>query len=165
MGVISFLAGNWVRLALYGLVIAGALATAAGFGYHKGVQRLWSYQVEQARQAVKVIVRQGEVTERVVTKYITIRAKAEVIERTIEKEVIRYAETNTSACLDPQWRRLHDGAAVGAVPDPAGSVDGEATTPAAHEAIAAVTENYAICHANADRLEALQGWIRAQGGY
>ena len=159
---LAFLGGNWMRLAVYGLVILGALATAAGVGYHKGVQRLWDYQVEQAKAAVAIVVRQGKVTERVVTKYITIRAKAQIVEKEVEREVIRYVDKNPGHCLDPEWGRLHD-ASTGALPDPAGRTDGESrAAPTAADTLETVTQNNARCIRTADRLDALQEWIREQ---
>ena len=158
---LAFVTGNWSRIAIYGLVIVGALGAAAGVGYHQGVKRLWTYQAEQAKEAVKIVVKQGKVTERVVTKYITIRAKAEVVERTVEKEVIRYVDKNPGHCLDPLWRRLHD-ASTGTVPDPASGTDDPGGAPTAAEALETVTQNNARCIRTADRLDALQEWVREQ---
>jgi len=159
---LAFVSGNWARLAIYGLLIVGALATAAGVGYYKGVQRLWDYQVEQARAAVSIVVKQGKVTERVVTKYITIKAKAQIVEHTVEKEVIRYVDKNPGHCLDPEWGRLHD-ASTGAVPDPASGTDGEGgTAPTAAEALTTATQNNARCIRTANRLDALQKWVTEQ---
>jgi len=158
---LAFVSGNWARLTIYGLLIVGALATAAGVGYHKGVQRLWDYQVKQARAAVAIVVKQGKVTERVVTKYITIKAKAQIVERTVEKEVIRYVDKNPGHCLDPEWGRLHD-ASTGAVPDPAGGADDPGRAPTAAEALETVTQNNARCIRTADRLTALQEWVSEQ---
>jgi len=159
---LAFVTGNWARLAIYGLVIVGALATAAGVGYHKGVQRLWDYQVKQAQAAVAIVVQQGKVTERVVHRYIKVKGDAVVVERTVEKEVTRYVETNPGYCLDADWRRLHD-ASTGAVPDPAGRTDGEGrAAPTAAGALQTVTENNARCIRTANRLDALQEWAREQ---
>ena len=158
---LAFVTGNWARLAIYGLVIVMALGTAAGWGFHLGIKKLWDYQVEQAKQAVKIIVKQGEVTERVVTKYVKVKAKAEVIEKTVEKEVIRYVDKNPGYCLDPDWGRLHD-ASTGAVPKAGPEPDGEGGAPTAAEALQTVTQNNARCIRTADRLDAIQDWVREQ---
>ena len=160
--IVNFLTGNWTRLIIYGALALAAIAVIWGHGYHKGVQRLWDYQVEQAQQAVKIIVKQGTVTERVVTKYIKVQAKAQIIERTIEKEVVRYAQDHPGLCLDHQWRRLHDAAALGAIPQPATPADGASGAPEAATALQTVTENYARCLRTATRLDALQEWVEAQ---
>lgn len=149
------------RLAAYGLVVLLVVGSAAGFGYHKGVQRLWDYQAEQAREAVKIVVKQGEVTEKVVTKYIKVKAEAVIIEKVVEKEVIKYADANPGNCLDVRWGELHD-ASAGSVPDPAGAADGKGRAPTAAQALQTVTANYAGCIRTADRLDALQSWVAGQ---
>jgi len=159
----GFALGNWSRIAIYGALALAAIAVVWGHGYHKGIQRLWDYQVEQAQQTVKMIVKQGAVTERVVTKYIKVKAETVIVERTIEKEVDHYAETHLGLCLDPDWRRLHDAAATGTIPDPAGGAHGEGgAAPTAAQALQTVSTNYAACIRTANRLDALQEWVEGQ---
>lgn len=160
--LVGFAAGNWQRLAIYALLAAGALAGAAGWGYMKGVERLYAYQAEQARQAVRIIVKQGEATERVVTRYVKVQGATRTVTQTVEKEVIRYVETNAGSCLDHAWGVLHDAAAANTLPPGPGPADGAARAPTAAQALEAVTGSYAACHRTADRLEALQAWVRAQ---
>lgn len=150
------------RIAAYGLTALLLLGGAAGWGYHKGVQRLWDYQVEQAQQAVRIIVKQGKVTERVVTKYIKAKSEAVIIEKQVEREVIRYVDKNPGYCLDPEWGRLHD-ASTGAIPHSPRATDGEGGAPTAAQALETVTQNNARCIRTADRLDALQEWAREQG--
>ena len=150
------------KIALYAVVVMSALGTAFGIGYHRGVKQLWDYQVEQARQAVAIVVKQGEVTERVVTKYLKGQERVRVITQTVEKEVVRYAESNPGSCLDARWRLLHDAAAAGTLPPPPGPADGASAAPTASAAIETATFNYAACHRNAGRLTALQEWVREQ---
>jgi len=156
------LLGNWQRVLIYGLVIAGALATAAGMGYHQGVKTLWDYQVDQARAAVAIVVKQGKVTERVMVRYVKVKGDAVIVERAVQTEVIHYVEKNPGLCLDAEWGRLHD-AATGAVPAAAAGAAGEGrTAPSAAAALETVTENYAGCIRTANRLDALQQWISEQ---
>lgn len=159
---LSFALGNWQRFVAYGVVallVAGMLELD---GYRRGERKLWEYQAEQAKQTVAVVVKQGRVTERVVTRYVQVRAAAKVVEKTVEKEVIRYAETNPGSCLDARWGWVHDHAAAGTVPDPAGEPDGAGGAPKAAEALDTVTANYAACRRTADRLDGLQAWVREQ---
>lgn len=161
-GIAGFAVGNWQRLLIYALVIMMLLGAAAGWGYHHGVQRLWDYQAEQARETVKVVIKQGKATERVITKYVKVQGVTETVTQTVEKEVVRYVDKNPGYCLDAEWRRLHDSAAANTVPDPAGTADAALGAPKAAEAIETVTPNYAACHRTADRLDALQEWVRQQ---
>lgn len=162
LSIFGFAAGNWQRLAIYGLLIAGAAAACAGWGYMKGVERLYTYQADQARQAVKIVVKQGEATERVVVRYVKVRGATQVITQTVEKEVLRYVDTNPGSCLDHRWGVLHDAAAANTLPPTPGPTDGASGAPKAAEALQAVTDSYAACHRTADRLDALQAWVRAQ---
>lgn len=147
-----------------------AIGVASGWlwfqGYKVGASKLEAYRAEQLQQATRINTKRAEVTERVVTKYITkVVPKTEIVTRTVEKEVIRYAESNPGMCLDGAWRVLHDAAAANTVPDPARIPYGAAgAPPRAAEALGTVTENYAGCHRVADRLEALQEWVRGQAG-
>jgi hypothetical protein len=161
---LAFLTGNWIRLALYGVVILGALGTAAGVGYHKGVQRLWDYQVEQARQAVKIVLKQGEVTERVIIEYIEREAKIRTVTQTIEKEVVRYVDSGLDRCpLSVAAVSLHDAAVANTVPDAARSTDGTASGLETAALTQTCTENYAEYHRTASRLTGLQKWVTEQG--
>lgn len=153
------LANPWILLAL---VLAFGWA---GFkGYQLGAGKLETYRAEQLNAATKINMKRAEVTERVVTKYITkIVPKTEIVTRTVEKEVIRYAESNPGLCLDGAWRVLHDAAAANTVPEP-GTIPYGASgaPPRAAEALGTVTENYAACNRTADRLDALQEWVSEQ---
>lgn len=159
---LNFALGNWQRFAAYGVVavlLAGMLELD---GYRRGERKLWEYQADEAKQTVAIVVKQGKVTERIVTRYVQVREAAQIIEKTVEKEVIRYAESNPGSCLDAGWGRLHDHAAAGTVPDPAGSPDEAGGAPKAAASLTTVTANYAACRRTADRLDLLQEWVREQ---
>lgn len=112
-----------------------AIAAAAGFVFFKGYQlgrgALDDYIGKQAVAAVKIIQKQGAVTEKVVTRYIKVKGDTQVVTQTVEKEVVKYADRNPGLCLDPEWRVLHDAAALNRVsPGPAGLHDGGRAAPA-----------------------------------
>jgi hypothetical protein len=160
--IFGSVAGGWQAIVIYGLLAAGVLAGAAGWGYMKGVERLYEYQGKQATQAVKIVVKQGEVTERVITRYVKVKGDTRTVTQTVEKEVIKYVDTNPGHCLDSTWGLLHDAAAANTVSTPPGRADGAGGTPTAAEALQAVTDSYAGCHRTADRLDALQAWVLEQ---
>lgn len=159
--IIGFFTGQWQRLLIYGLVILMALGTAAGWGYHRGVLKLYEYQAKQAQEAVKIITKQGAVTEVVRTEYVKVREKAKVVERTVTQEVVKYVDKNPGMCLDAEWGRLFD-ASTGAVPDSSGGTDGTGGAPTAAKALETVTQNNARCIRTADKLDGLQSWIVKQ---
>lgn len=160
--MIAAFLGNWQRLVIYGLLIVGFAGTCAGWGYMKGVERLYAYQAKQATQAVKILVKQGEATERVVIRYVKVQGATRTVTETVEKEVVRYVETNPGPCLDVKWRRLHDSAAANTLPETAPGVDASGGAPTAAQAIETVTASYAACHRTADRLTGIQEWIIEQ---
>ena len=156
------LLGNWQKYLIIGLVILAAAGVVWMHGYGKGSSRLFEYKAEQAEEAVRIIVKRGEVTEKVVTKYVERKAKTQVVTQTIEKEVIKYAEANPGVCLDRDFRRLHDQSALN-LSESSKPVDGEGGAPPASTVLETVTKNYSACHRTADRLDALQEWVREQG--
>jgi hypothetical protein len=155
-------AGGWQSIVIYGLLAAGLLAGAAGWGYMQGMENLYEYQGKQAVQAVKIVVKQGEATERVIIRYVKVKGETETVTQTVFQEVIKYVEKNTGNCLDSEWGLLHDAAAANTVSTPPARADGAGGAPTAAEAIKAVTSNYAGCHRTADRLDGLQAWVREQ---
>lgn len=125
-----FAALDLTRWLVWGVVIASAVSVVWMHGYSRGNRNLLEYQADQARAAVPVVVLQGKVTERVVTRYIKVKEAASAVETVITNEVILYAETTpTGMCLDDDWRRLHDAAALGSVPEGAGRPDGGVRSP------------------------------------
>lgn len=157
--MLSFLTGNYARIAVYGAIVFTLLAGAAGWGYMKGSERLFTYQVAQAKQAVGVVVKQGAATERVLVQYVKVAGATKTVTQTVEKEVKVYVPSAGASCLDARWGVLHDSAATNTVPEAPRGTD---ATPGAAEALATVTANYEACTRNADRLTALQAWINAQ---
>ena len=160
--VIALVLANYGRFIAYGVAVLAVASTIWLHGYGRGVQKLYDFQVAQATEAVKVIVKQGAVTERVVTKFIKVQGRTRVITNTIEKEVVKYAAQNTTSCLDTDWGRLHDAAATRAFPEATGPADGASGAPTAAAALETATGNYAKHHACVDRLDALQEWVKAQ---
>lgn len=151
---------NYQRILIYALVATLILGAVAGWGYTKGVQRLYNYQAQQAIETVKVVIKREQATERVVTKYIRVREQAVHNQATITEEVHHYE--NAGYCLDAGWRRLHDAAAAGALPPAPTGPDGASDAPKAAAALITVAQNYGAHTDCADRLDALQDWVRSQ---
>lgn len=166
MNPLAIFSGPYALLAKWGVIAVLVAAFAAFFwfkGNEHGTQKLIDYQAAQAREQIRIVKGREVVTTTVVTKYIKVKGDTVTVTKNIEKEVGNYASTNTGLCLDPAWRWLHDAAAANVVPDPGLKPDGKVGAPEAATAIQTVTENYAACHRTADRLDALQDWVREQG--
>lgn len=147
----------------YRVLVLAALAVAlAGFGWTQGAQHVqdkWDASAsKQTVQVARIKQRQAEATVRVVTKYID-RVRAEqIVGDTIIKEVPKYVPSDSPA-LPAGFRLLHD-AAAGGLPITAAGADAAAVP--AEVAAETIAGNYATCRENAERLEALQEWVREQ---
>lgn len=168
MNPLAFFTGPYALLAKWGII--GLLCAALfGFGWVKGNQhgteKLTTYIGAQAVESIKVVTRQGEATERVVTKYVKVAGATKVVTETVEKEVVKYVDSKplTLACaLDNRWLRLHDAAAANEVPLAAASDDGAPGGVSAAQALPTITANYAKANRNRDKLLSLQEWVREQ---
>lgn len=136
------------------LVIGGAYLK----GRQDGREAMLERQLHQAHLTTR---KQEKATDRVVVEY---RDRVQVVTKQ-GKEVVREVERLVpfGLCqLDPGFRLLHDAAAAGSVPDPAGRADGPAAPVEQATAAETVADNYLACRLNAEQLTALQRWIRKQ---
>ena len=150
----------------YRLLALAALGLAlVGFGWVKGaghVQAQWDIAVQQqALQAAAVGERQAQATVKIVTQYVdrvrVVREKGD----TIIKEVPVYVPVQADAActINRGFVRLHDAAAAGALPEPAGDTDAAAADIALSAVAGTVATNYQTCHETAEQLRALQTWV------
>lgn len=165
MKLLAIFTGPYALFAKWG-VITLLVAAFSGWSWFKGnehgTQKLVDYRGKQAVEAVRINAVREVVTVKVVNRYVKVAGETKIKIETIEKEVVKYAESNTGSCLDSDWRRLHDSAALNTVPEAARGVNGPGGTPKAAAALETVTQNYAACTRNADRLDFLQDWVREQ---
>ncbi len=151
----------------YRLLALAALAVALiGFGWVKGaghVQARWDAAVQQqSLQTAAVRERQVQATVKVVTEYVdrihVVREKGD----TIIKEVPVYvpAQADAACTINRGFVRLHDAAAAGELPKPAGDANAPAAGLALSAVAGTVAGNYQSCHENAEQLRALQAWVR-----
>ncbi|ELQ4312146.1 TPA: hypothetical protein N0H90_005605 [Pseudomonas aeruginosa] len=151
------------------LAMAALAAALIGFGWIKGaghVQAQWDAAVQQQTlQAAAVRERQAQTTVKVVTEYVDrvriVREKGD----TIIKEVPVYVPVQADAActIHRGFVRLHDAAAAGELPDPAGDADAPAAGLALSTVAGTVAANYQTCHENAEQLKALQVWVGEMG--
>ena len=163
--LLTVFSGPWAwaaRLSIYAALVAAIF----GFGWVKGdehgTEKLTEYVGKQAKQAASVVVKQGAVTEKVVDHYHEVAGKTKTVTVYVDREVTKYAESNPGNCLDAGWRRLHDAAATNTIPGPVSGPDAAGGAPTAAEALDTTTANYGACNRTADRLDALQAWVRDQ---
>ena len=126
------LIGGWQMYALAALGVAVVLLGLRMHWIHEGREQILK---ENAAAAIKIVVKQGEATEKIVKQYVKVRGATEVVTQTVEKEVIKYAAANLSLCLDSGWRLLHDRAAINAVSEAPKRPDDRLRTPAKPAAV------------------------------
>ncbi|SDD23272.1 hypothetical protein [Aquimonas voraii] len=154
----------------YRLLALAALGLAlVGFGWVKGarhVQAQWDAAAQQQTlQATTIRERQAQAAVKVVTEYVdrvrVVREKGD----TIIKEVPVYVPVQADAActINRGFVRLHDAAAAGELPEPAGDADAAAANIALSAVTGTVAANYRTCHENAEQLIALQAWAREMG--
>lgn len=161
------LPANLTRYLVYGVVILCVLSTVWMHGFFHGEQKLFEERAKLATEKVALVVKQGGITEKVITRYVRTAAKTATTTESIEHEISNLANAPTPEgsdrhCLAPSWGWLHDAAADNRVPGNPRPADGTARAPEAIAALRTVSQNYAACHRTADRLEALQEWVREQ---
>jgi len=162
---------NPLRSYLPLLRIAAVLAVVAGLAFAGWKVRDAFAERDELRLQVASLQASLE-NERAIAKHTTIvlsqraQSRAAIADRAKDVQVqIEKRIPDGIVALPPAWRLLHDAAAADEpVPPASAGADAAAVTP--KEAASTVASNYATCHDTADRLRALQEWIRgvSQGG-
>lgn len=148
----------WIALALVGAGwFYGHLRYNAG---QRDVQEKWDAAVERGKAEIaKLQAQANRVSTKIETQYITRVEKIRGDTQTIVRQVPVFVPAG-SCDLPGGFRVLHDAAAQGSVPDPAGAAD--AAPVPAQAAAATVVDNYGTCRETAERLTSLQQWVREQ---
>lgn len=163
--------GYWFAFKL--LFLLGAAGTAFWAGVRwKGAEvvrlraEMDAYKANAERIIAEEKARQAKVTEVVVTKYLTRAAKVKEVTKEVVREVkvAVPAQYDASCPLPLGWVRIHDSACTNTAPGPTSAVDGTPSTVSPSDALETVVTNYGICHENAEKLLALQEWVRLQYG-
>jgi len=162
--IISFCLKYWKPIA----VVLVALAIF-GCGWIEGaghVQTEWDAEHQAlALEASRQAQHQAEATVQVVTQYVdrvqVVRGKSQ----TIIKEVPVYvpADADADCNIHMGFVRLHDAAATGTPPGPAGDTDAAPSGVALSTVAETVTANYGACQENIEQIIAWQQWAAAMG--
>lgn len=111
LGFLTSGPARWVALAVTVLVV---VFIARLHWIQEGREQILR---ENAAVALKIVTKQGAVTTQVITRYIKAKADTDAAAGAVEKEVVRYVETNPAGlCIDAAWVRLHDAAAAHRLP-------------------------------------------------
>lgn len=152
---------------LAGLALAGLALAMVVFGWVKGashVQAKWDAATQQQSLRIAAAEKaQAEATVQVVTQYVDRVNVVRQAGETLIKEIPIYVTPQAdSACIVPRgFVRLHDAAATGVAPEPAGDADAAAAGVELSAVAGTVASNYTACRENAEQLMALQAWVGA----
>jgi hypothetical protein len=140
-------------------LLAGSLGTWRVMSWHEQAQ-----QVQVITRVVKQIEKQQVVTEKVVTKYVAVKAADAENTRTIIQEVPVYVskESDDRCSINLGTVRLWDRAVHGPVPDAAAGADDAPSGLACSDIAKAFAEAAGQYDATAHQLVALQDWVRGQ---
>lgn len=151
-------------------ILAGVflLGAVAGFSYVKGYSHAsdkYELQIakdtaEAERKYNELLIKKNKVDIQVVTEYVE-KIKEVVRWRTKNVEVIIDNVPDTCE-LSNGWVSVHDSAAKATDANSTAAADATPSGITTPKALETINHNYSICKDNADRLIALQDWIRKQ---
>lgn len=162
------IASLYAKLAAAGLLLA-VLAGGGFWLYHAGaasVQARWDAQQRADAMAAQVQVDKSQLVSQMVVDHYIDRVKVVMAQgAVITKEIPVYVTPQADArCTVPVgFVRLHDAAVQGGTLPAAPGAAVDAPSGLALSAVAGtVAGNYGLCRATAERLSALQEWVRRQ---
>jgi hypothetical protein len=151
---------NWAKALITGVSLA--LLLAAGWQAKSVVNQRDQLLLEVAAQAAQLAnaTKVQEVTSTVLSSRVQSTAAIKTKAKNVQSEIIKRIPVVPVSCnLTGDWRVLHDESTTNdALPPATTGADAPTVTPV--EAAITVTNNYAICLDNSDRLVKLQLWIK-----
>lgn len=138
-----------------------------GYGYFKGHhnaskkadERMAKFEADAKAKYDELYAKKSQVDEKVVTKYVD-RVVYVTKWRNQNVEIAKNVPDN--GMLSNGWVHVHDASAKAGSADSTKAADGSPSGITATEALAGVVDNYGTCKANAEKLIALQNWIKEQ---
>jgi hypothetical protein len=137
------------------------------YGYFKGHhsasqkadERMAKFEADAKAKYDELYNKKSQIDEKVVTKYVD-RVVYVTKWRNKNVEIARTVPDN--GMLSNGWVHVHDASATASAADPTKAADGSSSGVTATEALGGVVDNYGTCKANAEKLIALQNWIKEQ---
>ena len=146
------------KIAIATTLCAALFSAGLYMGHQIGVSGCYEAQIKAQAHSIETGIKQAVVSDKTVTEYVDRVQIVQGKSRTIIKEIPIYVKDNCTLSAD--WRLWHNNAVYNAVSDT--TRDSDEGTVTAQDAIETVAVNYGYCHENAEKLSALQGWIREQ---
>ena len=138
-----------------------AFTAVFGFGMYLGnkigVSSCHEAVIEAQRHSIETGVKQAEVSDKIVTKYVD---RVKIVKQNVIKEVKVYVKDDANIMLSPNFRLFHDSSANNEIPSRTSNPDEKAVT--VEDLANTIAGNYGICHENSATLISLQDWVREQ---
>ena len=138
-----------------------AFTAVFGFGMYLGnkigVSSCHEAVIEAQRHSIETGVKQAEVSDKIVTKYVD---RIKIVKKNVIKEVKVYVKDDANIMLSPNFRLFHDSSANNEIPSRTSNPDGKAVT--VEDLANTIAGNYGNCHENSATLISLQDWVREQ---
>ena len=138
-----------------------AFTAVFGFGMYLGnkigVSSCHEAVIEAQRHSIETGVKQAEVSDKIVTKYVD---RVKIVKKNVVKEVKVYVKDDANIMLSPNFRLFHDSSANNEIPSRTSNPDGKAVT--VEDLANTIAGNYGNCHENSATLISLQDWVREQ---
>ena len=138
-----------------------AFTSVFGFGMYLGnkigVSSCHEAVIEAQRHSIETGVKQAEVSDKIVTKYVD---RVKIVKKNVVKEVKVYVKDDANIMLSPNFRLFHDSSANNEIPSRTSNPDGKAVT--VEDLANTIAGNYGNCHENSATLISLQDWVREQ---
>ena len=138
-----------------------AFTAVFGFGMYLGnkigVSSCHEAVIEAQRHSIETGVKQAEVSDKIVTKYVD---RVKIVKKNVVKEVKVYVKDDANIMLSPNFRLFHDSSAKSEISSRTSNPDGKAVT--VEDLANTIAGNYGICHENSATLISLQDWVREQ---
>jgi len=152
---------NYVKIAI---LIATFAAGWSVNGWRIG-EDIAAAEAQRARDTIEIERLNAENANEVAARHAAEAAAQVVKTRTITKEVIKYVQSpDAGQCdLSDDWVRIHnDSTGVSTTTEtPSRTDDTPRESKNDVDALVTITDNYAICQANATKLQALQEWAKS----
>ena len=169
LGVLGVNQTLLIALLISSAVSAGATWKVLDWKHGKQIAEMenaaWQAQVDNLNQKNAIDLYNNQVSEARAEAYELRNKKREVVTKYINKEVIKYVQSNSAGKCDfpNQWVQLHDNAARNSITgntDTTAEPDDSSSGITDIEVLGIVTENYQSCHQIRDQLIELQQWAR-----
>ena len=170
--ILSFLGGNQTLLVMVlisSIASAGATWKILNWKHGKQIAEMenaaWQAQVDNLNQKNAIDLYNNQISESRAEAYELRNKKREVVTKYINKEVIKYVQSDIAGKCDlpNEWVQLHDNAARNSITrntDTTTEPNDSASGITDIEVLGVVTDNYQSCHQIRDQLIELQDWAR-----